>query len=123
MLVYKVRHGWARPRWQRGYLRRPDLIRLTGAEAFWHEGCCNGPDDGSLVLMTPTEREALSALLAPMRTLYADLAERNAGVCLLHLEAAIAALESHLNRNGVPLIEVLRQELPPVETQTRAAAE
>ena len=44
---------------------------------------------------------ALEALLVRMRSLHDDLAERHAGICVLHLDAAIAALESHLRRNGM----------------------
>lgn len=73
--------------------------------------------------MVPSDREALHALLAPLRTLHAELAEHGAGVCVLHLEAAIAALESHLRRDGVSVLEELRPELPPATTQTQAAAE
>lgn len=75
--------------------------------------------------MTPDEREALHALLAQMRTLQRHLGEHHVGVCTLHLEAAVAALESHLRRNGVPLIEELRQELTsaPVAARMQAAAD
>ena len=39
---------------------------------------------------------ALGALLVRMRTIYDALAEHHAGVCILHLDAAIAALETRL---------------------------
>ena len=59
--------------------------------------------------MTPEDCEALHASLAQLRTIHADLAEHHAGICVLHLDAAIAALESHLRRNGASLIDELRQ--------------
>ena len=89
----------------------PDLIRPTGAEVFWHLGCCNGPVTEAPFLMTPADREALHASLAQLRAIYADLAEHHAGICVLHLEAAIAALESRLRQNGASLIDELRQGL------------
>jgi hypothetical protein len=61
--------------------------------------------------MTPTEREALHALLAQMRALHEQLTQHDAGVCVLHLEAAIAALESHLARDGRSPLAELRQGL------------
>ena len=75
--------------------------------------------------MTPADREAFHALLAQMRAIHTNLAENHAGICVLHLDAAIAALESHLRRDGVPLIEELRQGLAPapVAKQTQTAAE
>lgn len=54
--------------------------------------------------MSPSEREALHALLAQMRPLYRDLDRYHAGICVLHFDAAIAALESHLRRNGAPAV-------------------
>lgn len=48
-----------------------------------------------------TEHAALAGLLAQMREIYEELLDYNAGICVLHLEAAIAALESHLRREGV----------------------
>ena len=74
--------------------------------------------------MTPEDREALHALLAQMRTVHAALTERRAGICVLHLEAAIAALEGHLRRNGASLINEVRQRLASTllagSTQTAA---
>ena len=55
--------------------------------------------------MTPTDREALQALLAQMQDIHQSLSEIHAGICVLHLDAAIAALESHLLRNGALLVE------------------
>ena len=88
-------------------------------------GCCNGPAMEAPIQMTPADREALYALLAQMRTLHSDLAENHAGICVLHLDAAIAALESHLRRGGVSLIEELREGLAsmPVAETTQSAAE
>lgn len=48
--------------------------------------------------------EALHALLAQMRSIHGDLDRHDAGICVLHLEAAIAALESHLRRSPAPII-------------------
>ena len=50
--------------------------------------------------MTPSDREALQALLARMCAIYGSLSQQHVGVCVLHLEAAIAALEAHLQRSG-----------------------
>ena len=61
--------------------------------------------------MTPEDREALVALLTQMRAIHEQLARHHAGICLLHLEAAIAALESHLLRGGASMIETLRHGL------------
>jgi hypothetical protein len=46
--------------------------------------------------MAIEELSALEGLLARMRTLYAEMSAHHGGVALLHLEAAIASLESHL---------------------------
>lgn len=46
--------------------------------------------------MTPIDHAPLTALCAQMQLIQFDLAARHAGVCVLHLEAAIAALESRL---------------------------
>lgn len=67
--------------------------------------------------MTPYDRQALLALLAQMRDLHGELTQYHAGVCVLHLEAAIAALESHLRRNGAAAIEEARQGLAPQAIQ------
>jgi hypothetical protein len=48
--------------------------------------------------------EALHALLAQMRSIHGNLDRHDAGICVLHLEAAIAALESHLRRSPAPAI-------------------
>ncbi len=59
-------------------------------------------------MIAPGERSALEALLARMRGIHEELSEHSAGVCLLHLEAAIAALESRLRRGGASSIDELR---------------
>lgn len=46
--------------------------------------------------MTPIDHAPLTALCAQMQLIQFDLAARHAGVCVLHIEAAIAALESRL---------------------------
>ena len=48
--------------------------------------------------MSADEFEALDALLARLRAVYDELKQLNGGVAVLHAEAAIAALESHLRR-------------------------
>lgn len=58
--------------------------------------------------MNQTEREALDALLAQMRTLQGELTSYNAGISTLHMEAAIAALESQLRRHSRPSTAYLR---------------
>lgn len=50
--------------------------------------------------MSPTERAALMALLAQMRDTYDEFSELHAGISVLHLDAAIAALESRLRTPG-----------------------
>jgi hypothetical protein len=47
------------------------------------------------------EYEALEALLVRLRAVYDELKQLNGGVAVLHAEAAIAALESHLRRQRV----------------------
>lgn len=44
------------------------------------------------------EVRALQNLLERMRALYAEMSGYHGGVSLLHLEAAVASLESHLHR-------------------------
>lgn len=46
--------------------------------------------------MAIEELHALEGLLARMQALYAEMSTYHGGVALLHLEAAIASLESHL---------------------------
>lgn len=48
--------------------------------------------------MSTQDRAALQALLAHMRIIHEQLTEHSAGICVLHLEAAIAALETRLER-------------------------
>ena len=62
-------------------------------------------------MISAEERHALEALLARMRTIHEELGAYHPGICVLHLAAAIAALESHLRRDGASSLEVLRQEL------------
>lgn len=50
--------------------------------------------------MSPSDRATLHLLLAQMRTIHDDLTELHAGICLLHIEAAIAALEVRLQRSS-----------------------
>ena len=49
-------------------------------------------------VVSSDEFEALEALLAQLRAVYEELKQLNGGVAVLHAEAAIAALESHLRR-------------------------
>jgi hypothetical protein len=44
------------------------------------------------------EVRALENLLSRMRALYTEMSCYHGGVSLLHLEAAVASLESHLRR-------------------------
>lgn len=62
--------------------------------------------------MHPDDREALYAL-APMRDLHHELCLYHAGPCVLHLEAAIAALESHLRRRGDPMLAEAGEAIAP----------
>jgi hypothetical protein len=48
--------------------------------------------------MSVDEFRALEALLERLRELYDELKLLNGGVAVLHTEAAVAALESHLRR-------------------------
>ncbi len=58
--------------------------------------------------MTPNDKRALLALLEQMRGIHAELSARHAGVCVLHLDASIAALESHIRRGGMSVVDELR---------------
>lgn len=51
--------------------------------------------------MSSDEFQALEALLAQLRAVYEELKQLNGGVAVLHAEAAIAALESHLRRQRI----------------------
>jgi hypothetical protein len=51
--------------------------------------------------MANEEFHALERLLDRMRVLYDELSVYRGGVSLLHLEAAVASLESHLQRQRV----------------------
>jgi hypothetical protein len=48
--------------------------------------------------MAVEELRALEQLLERLRALYAEMSAYHGGVSLLHLEAAVASLESHLRR-------------------------
>ena len=48
--------------------------------------------------MTNSDLPVLEASLTQMRVIHSDLAARHAGLCVLHLDAAIAALESQIRR-------------------------
>lgn len=51
--------------------------------------------------MAIEELSALERLLDRMRALYSEMSGYHGGVSLLHLEAAVASLESHLQRQRV----------------------
>lgn len=51
--------------------------------------------------MANDEIHALERLLDRMRTLYSEMSAYRGGVSLLHLEAAVASLESHLQRQRI----------------------
>jgi len=53
--------------------------------------------------MAADELHALGAMLERLRALYEELSAHDSGVALLHLEAAIASLESHLRRQRAAL--------------------
>ena len=52
--------------------------------------------------MSVDEICTLEALLERLRAIYDELKLLNGGVAVLHTEAAVAALESHLQRLRVP---------------------
>jgi hypothetical protein len=62
------------------------------------------------VLVTD-DRSALEALLGKMRAIHAELDEFPAGIALLHLDAAVAALESRLH-GPMPMSFAPRREQP-----------
>lgn len=51
--------------------------------------------------MSTEELSALETLLDRLRTIYDELKLLNGGVAVLHTDAAIAALESHLRKQRV----------------------
>ncbi len=51
--------------------------------------------------MTTSDIRSLEAILGQIRTLHEELAERHAGLAVLHMDAAMAALESHIRRQPV----------------------
>ena len=48
--------------------------------------------------MTTSDIRSLETLLGQIRTIHEELAERHAGLAILHMDAAMAALESHIRR-------------------------
>ena len=52
-------------------------------------------------IVSSDELLALEALLARLRAVYDELKQLNGGIAVLHAEAAIAALESHLRRHRI----------------------
>lgn len=48
--------------------------------------------------MTISDIRSLEAILGQIRTIHEELAERHAGLAVLHMDAAMAALESHIRR-------------------------
>jgi len=61
--------------------------------------------------MDRDEKIKLQALLAQLQDTHRTLADRQAGVCVLHLDAAVGALEGHLRRDGRAPGEQLQREL------------
>ena len=53
-----------------------------------------------VITMAVEELRALEGLLARMRALYDEMDAYHGGISLLHLEAAVASLETHLDRHG-----------------------
>ncbi|MDO9487519.1 MAG: hypothetical protein Q7J32_04025 [Sphingomonadaceae bacterium] len=51
--------------------------------------------------MTTSDIRSLEAILGQIRTIHEELAERHAGLAVLHMDAAMAALESHIIRQRV----------------------
>lgn len=62
--------------------------------------------------MNIAEVRDLEAQLARLKSIFASIKQVNAGVAVLHLEATIAALESHLRR--------LRTLEPPAPARARS---
>jgi hypothetical protein len=52
-------------------------------------------------VVSSDEFQALEVLLARLRVIYDELKQLNGGVAVLHAEAAVAALESHLRRHRI----------------------
>lgn len=48
--------------------------------------------------MTLSDIRSLEAILGQIRGIHEELAERHAGLAVLHMDAAMAALESHIIR-------------------------
>jgi hypothetical protein len=53
-----------------------------------------------VITMAVEELRALEGLLARMRALYDEMDAYHGGISLLHLEAAVASLETHLDRHA-----------------------
>lgn len=51
--------------------------------------------------MTTSDIRSLELLLGEIRSIHDELAERHAGLAVLHMDAAMAALESHIRRQKV----------------------
>ncbi|MFC3713996.1 hypothetical protein ACFOMD_15600 [Sphingoaurantiacus capsulatus] len=48
--------------------------------------------------MTMDDIRSLDSILGQIRAIHDELAERHAGLAVLHMDAAMAALESHIRR-------------------------
>lgn len=48
--------------------------------------------------MTISDIRSLEVILGQIRSIHEELAERHAGLAVLHMDAAMAALESHIIR-------------------------
>ena len=48
--------------------------------------------------MTISDIRSLEVILGQIRAIHDELAERHAGLAVLHMDAAAAALESHIRR-------------------------
>lgn len=56
--------------------------------------------------MRTADLAAFQAALAQLRDVNARLDKTDAGVCLIHLDAAIAALESRIRRHGMTAVDL-----------------
>ena len=61
--------------------------------------------------MAVEELRALEGHLARMRALYEEMSDYHGGIALLHLEAAVASLETHLDRQGAAVKRGLTSEI------------
>lgn len=62
--------------------------------------------------MSKYEFDGLEILLERLRVIESEMQRLHGGVAVLHLEAAVAALESHLRRS-MPLRPTLAREVLP----------